>query len=159
MAGSITQQGRLLGEEVWFRTPYNNMNSGIVEEYTDNGRARIMVTSVDGRNAGGVAHVRMDDIYMDKADLISANYEEYKSRVEAYEAKMGTLEDLMKFCYGSLAKEPPEARAAMHRRTMELLGIEVDPEGAELDRKLAEADDPLAVAFEAVIGGGAADGE
>ena len=134
---------KLIGEEVWFRAAWNDVNSGILMCVKGGAHAQIKVTSNGSINCGGETCIHANDIFLTKDDLLGANYERYKSKVSAYCSEIKTVEDLVKFSYNHRIAEGDEcdfeARDVVRKRAKELLGVEIDPVSAKMETDIEKA--------------------
>lgn len=132
----------LLGRRIWYRCGYCDVNEGIAESLVGTDHVRVRCVGVEGplqeRRLVG-----RDDIFLTKEDLLGANYEGWKARLNAYEETIATVEDLVRFCFdhpvGKSGSMDGMARLAARRRAKDLLGIEVDPEAAAEEAVILKA--------------------
>ncbi len=134
----------LIGKDIWFRCSYCDINQGRVEQVLGTGHVRVNMIGAEGLTGmRRVAHA--NDIFLTKEDLMGANYERYKLKVESYGKEVTDIVSLVKFCYdhpvskGSGDNLDMEARQVARMKAMELLGVEIDPEAAKLDAQIKEA--------------------
>lgn len=117
------------GMKVWFRRPGCNVCSGTVESRKD-GKSVIRMDQAEGWPMRKCI-VPDKDIYEDKLDLLGANYERYRAKVDSYRAGIRDAESLIRFCYGHDMENDSEASAAARESFRELFGGELDPGAAE----------------------------
>lgn len=138
------QLDKLVGKEVWFRSTLNDVNSGIIMCVKGEAHAQIWTT---GRKHNITTHAHANDIYETKDDLLAANHERFLSQISTYKREITDIVTLVKFCYDHPVAERGDqvdyaARAAARERAKELLGVEIDPVTAEMEKKLEKHMDP-----------------
>lgn len=139
----------LTGKEIWFRSSRCDVNSGIIKGVKGEAHAQVIITHTDDhRDIGSITHVHANDIYLDKLDLLGANYERWQARISALCSQMPDAESIVKFCYmhnvGLCGDQTDwDARSAVRRQAKKLFGIEIDPDTAHMEealgRELGEA--------------------
>ena len=139
MAVAINKLDDLIGKEVWFWTTRSNLNKGIIVERKGMGHARIRI-SCSANFPEGVCIVHADNIYLDKLDLIRRNLKEINGFKKMYANDIRSVEELVKFCYRHIgysvdnANEQVAIEQEVREKSMELLGIEVDPDRANSEK-------------------------
>lgn len=115
-----------VGQEVWFKSTWTSVNSGIVTEICD-GKAEGYVMLKGTRETYGSTGAKIDDCYTTKEELLQALQAEHDNKVKNYCQSIQTVEDLVRFCYDHnfTAEEYTdwEAKKAAEIRAKELLDI------------------------------------
>lgn len=122
-----------VGQEIWFRTSYADVNSGIVTEIWESAKALkgketyIMLTGT--RDTRGSMTARIKDCYPTKEALLSELKATSDAKVKEYYESIWTVEDLVRFCYNHNMRAEEytdwEAQKAAKLRTKELLDIDL----------------------------------
>lgn len=118
-----------VGQEVWFKATWVDVNSGIVTEICD-GDAKGYVMLKGTRDTSGSTGAKIKDCYPTKEALLAGLQTEYDKAVKDYCDSIQTVEDLVRFCYDHnfSAEEYTnwEAKRAAEIRAKDLLGISLD---------------------------------
>ena len=133
-----------VGQEVWFKATYADVNSGVVTEIREHVKTpkgeEIHVMLNGTRDTIGSMGARIKDCYPTKEALLDGVKAESDSKIEKYCESIQTVEDLVRFCYdhNMHAEEYTdwEAQKAAQIRAKELLGIDID----RADRNLTNED-------------------
>lgn len=118
-----------VGQEVWFKDTYTDVNSGVVTEICTGeaeGYVKIKGTG-DTFSTGGT---KIKNCYPTKQALLDALQAGWDAKVAAYKESIRTVGDLVRFCFehNFSAEEYTdwEARKAAQARAKELLGLELE---------------------------------
>lgn len=118
-----------IGQEVWFKATWTDVNSGIVTEICE-GKTKGYVMLKGTRETTGTTGAKIKDCYPTKTELLDALRKEFDDKVKAYCESIKTIEDLVRFCYdhNMSAEEYTdwEAAKAAKIRAKEMLGIELE---------------------------------
>lgn len=134
--------GDIIGKKIWFRSARCDFNSGIVRSVRGGGHAEIEIcTTSDHTQIGKITCIHANDIFLGKLDLIGANYERYKARIDEFCRQMPDAESIVRFCYGhnmGLCGDSTDwdARAAVRIQAKRIFGIEIDPDAAKAEEEL-----------------------
>lgn len=122
-----------IGQEIWFKAPYVDVNSGIVteiREHVKTPKGEEIYAMLNGtRDTFGSTGARINDCYPTKEALLNGLKAESNNKVKEYCNSIQTVEDLVQFCYDhNMSGEEYtdwEAKKAARIRAKELLGIDL----------------------------------
>lgn len=119
--------------EIWFRTSWCDVNSGIIKSTAGMGHAWIMITHTDDRAMIGLMTcVHINDIYLTKDELDEANQARFGMKVCEYQRQMPDPASFAVFCYthdmGPGKDADRAAREAARIQMKELFGINAGTE-------------------------------
>lgn len=118
-----------IGQEIWYKTSYVDVNSGIIKEiHTDKGLDCVVVKGT--HETRGTQGVRLENCYPTKEALLQALQVDFNNKVKTFCESIQTINDLVKFCYDHNMEAEEytewEARKAAQIRAKELLNIDLE---------------------------------
>lgn len=117
-----------IGQEIWYKTSYVDVNSGIIKEiHNEKGHGYVIVNGT--RKTYGTQGVKLENCYPTREALLQALQVDFDNKVKTFCDSIQTINDLVKFCYdhNMSAEEYTEweARKAAQIRAKELLNIDL----------------------------------
>lgn len=129
----IKREDIKVGQEIWFKAPYVDVNSGIITgiiEHVETPKNKETYVTLNGTNdTFGCTNAHIKDCYPTKKALLDGLNAESDAKTKEYCESIQTINDLVKFCYDHnfSAEEYTdwEAKKAAEIRAKELLGIDL----------------------------------
>lgn len=124
-----------IGQEVWYRSTWRDVNSGIIEELKEVRRASgemepyVIIKGTRDTIINHGAYIK--NCYATKEELLEALKAESEDTINKYCKQLNTVEDIIRFMYNENVARAEEytdwdAREAVKKRVKELLNIDLE---------------------------------
>lgn len=131
MINDMQKETLKLGQEVWYMDTYDNLRSGIAEQYHEKMENYVKIRGTQDNY--GTQYIDIAECHSTKEDALAAAQNKSQERVNKFLQSIKTPEDLVQFMYEHTVSHAEEytdwdARKAASIAAKEIMGIDLEGE-------------------------------